>query len=442
VNFKIYIILVCLIFYPQLGSTDELAYQTIDEYDKFEELDFYEHIRNIVIVQPEFIESVSKQNEINEDRKFASRSRFPSITASLINDKSLKRDVDDFLSLRKRQDDSFDGVITVDQPLYLGNKINSQVNIAKAKLKKSKEELNEVASNLIVNAVEIYLTALKSDIISTFAENELIKLLVFKDQVNARFQAGAADSSEKALVNVRLSELEANEAILKSKKIQNLAVYEAFFKKPFENLGLPKIKLNNVLESNIYNAFVGMSYQEKIAKIEIESQESHVELTKSSYRPQLGMSFRFTKYDIDDNEIKDEDLRGGIYFSVPLINFGRASAEINSAKARLNQSKILYSQSSRDSDYQKASVLGNIIGLNEARKKILSSLDNIRLQKETLQLRLSSGANFTAIALIDATVQEIDLLNQLLDTEQSLLISELQANHLNTNLIQRFKISF
>ena len=144
---------------------------------------------------------------------------------------------------------------------------------------------------------------------------------------------------------------------------------------------------NNVLESNIYNAFVGMSYQEKIAKIEIESQESHVELTKSSYRPQLGMSFRFTKYDIDDNEIKDEDLRGGIYFSVPLINFGRASAEINSAKARLNQSKILYSQSSRDSDYQKASVLGNIIGLNEARKKILSSLDNIRLQKETLQLR-------------------------------------------------------
>ena len=97
---------------------------------------------------------------------------------------------------------------------------------------------------------------------------------------------------------------------------------------------------------------------------------------------------------------------------------------------------------SKPSAFNKASVLGNIIGLNEARKKILSSLDNIRLQKETLQLRLSSGANFTAIALIDATVQEIDLLNQLLDTEQSLLISELQANHLNTNLIQRFKISF
>ena len=54
----------------------EVSYKTINDYTVFSEDNFYSHIQQIVITQPEFLESVSKQNEINED------------TAALMNGKS------------------------------------------------------------------------------------------------------------------------------------------------------------------------------------------------------------------------------------------------------------------------------------------------------------------------------------------------------------------
>tara|TARA_B110000444_G_C18832241_1_gene593887 strand:+ start:26 stop:1318 length:1293 start_codon:yes stop_codon:yes gene_type:complete len=417
----------------------EVSYKTINDYTVFSEDNFYSHIQQIVITQPEFLESVSKQNEINEDRKFASRLRFPTITASIINNESLSRSVSDNLSLRKRQDDSLDGIITLDQPLYLGNSINSKIKIAKARLKKSKEELNSIASELIITATEIYLETVKADILSAFAKQELDKLLIFRSQVDKRFQAGAADSSERAQVNIRLSELEAEEAILKSKKIQQLSIYRSFFKESFINKGLPRLEIQSINNSQDYYS-QRLSYEEKIAKLEIENQEYQVSLTKSSYRPKLGLNIKFSKYDLDDKQSKDEDVRGGVYFSVPLMNFGRGSAEINASKARLHQSKVNYDLKNRNTDYMIASAQGNVIGLNEARNKIMSSLENIRVQKKNLELRLSGGTNFAASTIIDVTNQEIGVLKQLLETEQTLILSELRANHLETSLLSRFKI--
>tara|TARA_B110000008_G_C16955628_1_gene558074 strand:- start:1057 stop:2385 length:1329 start_codon:yes stop_codon:yes gene_type:complete len=436
---KLLSLIIIMLFHVQAYS-EELSYKTIDDYNVFNEDSFYSYIQQIVITQPEFLESVSKQKEINEDRKFATRLRFPTITASLVNDESISRDVSDNLSLRKRQDDSFDGVISLDQPLYVGGSINSKVKIAKARLKKSKEELNSVASELIITAVEIYLETVKADMLSSFAKKELDKLLIFREQIEKRFQAGAVDSSEKALVNIRLSELEAQEAILKSKKIQQLAVYQSFFKETFVNQGLPQIEIQSVNNNQGYYS-KRLSYEEKIAKLEIENQEYQVNLTKSNYRPKLGVSLKYKKYDLDDNQSKDEDIRGGVYFSVPLLNFGRGTAEINASKARLHQSKVNYDRANRDVDYQIASAQGNVVGLNEARNKILSSLKNIRIQKKNLELRLSSGSNFTAVTIIDVTNQEVDILRQLLDTEQTLMLSELRSNHLETSLLSRFKIA-
>jgi outer membrane protein TolC len=152
------------------------------------------------------------------------------------------------------------------------------------------------------------------------------------------------------------------------------------------------------------------------------------------------LSFRYTKYDIDDSG-KDEDLRGGLTFSVPLFNFGRGSAEVGAAKSRVNQSKFMYARVMRDLEKQRANIFGAATGIIQARNKISDSLENIKSQKEILNLRIASS-DFLILGIINATIQEINLLEQLLSAESQLFIYELQAAHINRRLLTQFNISF
>ena len=58
-----------------------------------------------------------------------------------------------------------------------------------------------------------------------------------------------------------------------------------------------------------------------------------------------------------------------------------------------------------------------------------------------LNLRISVS-DYVILELINATIQEINLLEQLLDSEKQLLLYEFQANHLNRRLLSQFSIIF
>jgi len=417
----------------------EVSFSTLDSIDKISEENFYEYIRLIVVQQPEFSSSIAKSNEFNQNKKYAQRLRFPTIEASIINDESISRRVDDISSLRKRRDDSFDGVISINQPLYKGNEINSKIKKAKFGEELVREELYLNSSSLVLDASEIYINTAISFKLSQYTTSELNKLRKYRDITQKRFESGAIDISESSAIKIKLSELSAKEAILNARKIQNLEVFSSFFKEPYNNLGVPEIPLNEVLNNKDFIPKLG-SYEQRIADLQTKGSESDLAITKSAYRPELGLSFRFTKYDIDDSG-KDEDVRGGLYFSFPLFNFGRGSAEIGAAQARVNQSKFAYDQTSRDVEKDKAFVFGSALGIIQARNKISDSLENIRIQKEMLNLRISVS-DYVILELINATIQEINLLEQLLDSEKQLLLYEFQANHLNRRLLSQFSIIF
>ena len=151
---KIFVATSALVISTLSLAQAEVSFSTLDNVKIISQEDFYEYIRLTVIQQPEFSSAKAKQNEFNQNKKYAQRLRFPSITASLINDESISREVDDILSIRKRRDDSFDGVITIDQPLYTGNEITSKIKKARYGLDASKEEFYEASSNLILTAVK------------------------------------------------------------------------------------------------------------------------------------------------------------------------------------------------------------------------------------------------------------------------------------------------
>ena len=435
---KIFLVTLAFAIISLSVAKAEVSFSTIKNEKSISAEDFYEYIRLTVVQQPEFSSAIAKQNEFNQNKKYAQRMRFPSISASLVNDESLSRRVDDIYSLRKRRDDSFDGVIRTDQPLYTGNEISSKIKKAKYGLDLAEEEIQQAKSSLILTASQIYLEALTFSILSKYVTDQLNLVLKYKDIAEKRFQSGAVDISEISAITIQLSELEAKEAILSAKRIQTQEVFSSFFKEPYQNNGVPNISLTEVVSNKGYQE--KNSYQQKIASLQIKGQESDLSITKSAYRPKLGLSFRYTKYDIDDSG-KDEDLRGGLTFSVPLFNFGRGSAEVGAAKARVSQSKFQYDKVVRDIERERANIFGAAAGLVQARDKVSNSLESIKHQKEMLNLRLANS-DFLILGIISATIQEVNLLEQLLNSEAQLLLYELQASHINRRLLSQFSIGF
>ena len=118
-----------------------IGIKTFSEIEVIENLlsenEYFDFIRANVINQPEYQYSQSDIFEKNQLVKFAKRQRLPDLSTRIINDQVLERNVSDALSLRKRQDDSFDGVVELNQPIYTGGSINAQIRQADARKKQS-----------------------------------------------------------------------------------------------------------------------------------------------------------------------------------------------------------------------------------------------------------------------------------------------------------------
>ena len=77
--------------------------------------------------------------------------------------KILSRDIDDFTSIRKRQDDSFDLALELSQPIYSGGTISNRIKIARIEYNLSETSRDDAFSNLILDANRIYLQAVRSN---------------------------------------------------------------------------------------------------------------------------------------------------------------------------------------------------------------------------------------------------------------------------------------
>ena len=130
-----------------------------------------------------------------------------------------------------------------------------------------------------------------------------------KAKVKARVDAGIADPVEFALFSVRYNNLKSVVINLESQSKRDISLYENFFKRGFENNSFPKVKIDE--NSISYN---NLSFEVEMSKSKFRESLEDITITKSEYRPQLGLSARYTKYDLDDN-LGDEDIRGGVYFS-------------------------------------------------------------------------------------------------------------------------------
>ena len=76
----------------------------------------------------------------------------PKLNSSVRNDKIIDRKIDDFNSIRKRQDDATDFILELNQPIYLGGSINKRIDSAIKQKQIGSLELQKQASELTIKA--------------------------------------------------------------------------------------------------------------------------------------------------------------------------------------------------------------------------------------------------------------------------------------------------
>jgi hypothetical protein len=422
--------IVFLLNYPGLSEANN-NYRTFSKVDPsiplISEIDYLNFLRISIIDQPEYLYSVSTVKEKNMSVKFAKRSRLPDLSMRIINDSVLKRDIKDQSSVRKRRDDSFDAAIELSQPIYSGGAINARIGMARNDLTVSNLMRDKTVSEQIVEANKIYLQAIKSDILYNYGLKIVRDVQPFLDRVKDRVESGIADPMDLAVFSIRFNDLYSKVQVLKTQKNRDIAMYEYFFKTDYKNVYLP-----NVFVSSVKKDLKRVGYDVELAILGHKGKELETTLTKSEFRPQFGFNTRYTKYDLKDDE-NESDIRGGIYFSLPLFTFGRAKAKVSSYEAKAAAAKMYIDIERKIDDGREAEVINVIESSLSIREDVYNTFSDTKKQRGIIEDRLEI-INFAPEAYVDTGFKELNQLEILLITEINLLDGYMQFLHQNRAL--------
>ena len=250
--------------------------KTIDENN------YFDFLRSSILNQPEFKFANSNVEEKNQSLKFAKRQRFPELSMRVINDK-VDRDVSDFSSIRKRQDDSFDAAIELSQPLYSGGSVRGQIRKSISEKNNSLVERRNAVSKLILDANEIYLTAVKSFILYERAKDMVREIDPYLTKVKERVSLGISDPIELAIFSIKYNDLKSKLQLLKTNKDRDLGVFEYFFERKFEANLFPEVFVPLVFLDKNKKAYEVIS-----SELDYKGKLFDTDIVKGDYRPQFG----------------------------------------------------------------------------------------------------------------------------------------------------------
>ncbi len=425
----------------ELDKTDNLSLSPGLSFSGFEtgtgtigEDEYFNYLRDSIITQPEFLYANSNFIEKNQILKYNKRQRWPEISTRIINDHILERSIEEKNSLRKRQDDSFDAVVEISQPIYSGGSINAQIRKSIADKNLSIVQKEDALSKLILDANKIYLNALKSYSLYVYSNQIITEIEPYLKKVKERVELGISDPILLALFSIKYNSLKSRVQILKANMNRDIGVFEYFFDKKFvdvdfPNIFIPPIEMNKNIEG----------YDVEASKIQFEGAKEETILVKGEFRPKFGFNTRYTVYDLDQNE-NDSDIRGGIFFSMPIFTFGRASAKIAASEAKGNAQRMAIDIEKKNDDVRENEVVNLVKSAFNTRNEIFSSLNDTKDQRRIIKNRLDS-TNFSPESYVTSCLEEINLLDQAISIEISMIDGYFSYLHLNQKLTGYMRIN-
>ncbi len=413
---------------------DSLTFSGIElENDVIDSETYFDFLRKSIITQPEFLYAQSKYAEKDQEFKYYKRQRWPELSVRIINDQVLERSVKEVNSLRKRQDDSFDAAAELSMPIYSGGTINAQVRKALNNKNLSGTERANALSSLILDANQIYLNAVKSNTLYVYGEKLVTEIEPYLNKVRERVNLGISDPIELALFSIKYNTLKSRVQSIKTARQRDIGIFEYFFEEDFNNNSFPNIFVPHI-EMNKQKE----SYDVKGAKIDLESAKEDTKIARGEFLPKFGINTRYTVYDIKDED-NDSDIRGGIFFSMPLFTFGRASAKISAARAREKATETNIEIVKKDDDVAENEIVNIVQSSENTRNEIFNSFKDTKNQRRIIKNRLDS-TTFSPESYVTSVIEEMSLLDQSLSVEINLLQGYFSYLHQNQNLLNYLRV--
>jgi len=404
--------------------------------------DYVDLIRSSVIDQPDFRSLVARKALYHFEYKAERSERFPSITSSIRNDRILDRKINDKTSIRKRQDDSTDFIVELNQPVYTGGTINKRIDNAMKQKSIGNLQLKKQASDLVIKANEIFLDLVRFSIYLNNLNQGISEIKLISESIELRIKSGLASPAEKALVQIRLNQLLMSRADVRAQLSRSKETFKRFFNKPFDSFSIPQLLLDNFsINDNKITATsnsINKSYDYLMSEIAHEQEKNNLSIARGEYRPKFGFNLRYTQYDFDD-DFEENDIRGGFTFSMPIFDFGRGKNKILSLKSKVNEYQWSIETEKRNYLITRSEIENRIISVLTSIKEIKSTINNTRQQKKIL-LERSKLSEYNGVNLSDVISQDILNTQTLLDTELRLYIDDLRLSQIKTELLRRFRL--
>jgi len=390
----------------------EPSYITVDE-----------AVRIALEMHPEFKAAGLNVSAAKSDLSAAITQQFP--TASLNSSMTHYSDPQSLSlsgqSIQVGPEDEFTLSGRIDQPIYSGGRITTQIDRAKIQNDIAKLELKSKRNQIIADIRNICYEVLRYEALVKAANEAIDAAKAHRNDAEARVRAGVSAGIEVIRADARIKEAELD-AVSKKNALETARARLAI------NLNMPtieRIEIRGELpEAGIQRPFDDPEAEALRRRPDLVSlrasaraEELGIKLERSSYMPQVNAFTSWSYRDDDISNKNDEGWKLGLNASWEIFNWGRMSAKARSAQYRAGSAR------------ERSALLERTVKqeVREATLAILSAKESLELT----EARMNSSREDLRISRLRFN-EGVGIGTEVIDAEVAL--SNAEAQHINARV--------
>lgn len=279
----------------------------------------------------------------------------------------------------------------VEQPIYMGGKINSSVKMAEQGVRIALLEYEKDEKIVIEKTDDAFWTLIKVEELLKSAAKYKEVVTEFYRQMNNAFEIGMKTGNDLQKVRVRV-----NEAELKYRQAQNGVKLARMNLCYYVGLPLNNETVNVTESENDFNNIDIAELESDITKrpeyemllSQIEYKKQNVKFVRSDFMPQLtamaSYSYAHGVKLIDSHLLNNASFFGGVNLNIPIFNWGEGGKKVSAAKYEL---QIAQKQLEEVSDLMQLELLKSSNEFDEATLEV--ALTATALEQSEINLKMS-----------------------------------------------------
>ena len=237
------------------------------------------------------------------------------------------------------------GGVMVEQPIYMGGKINSAYRMAQIGRDIAQKQETLTATDVIQATDEAFAQVIKAEEMTKVAQSYRSLLTELMRTVESAYRNGMKPKNDVLKVQVRLNESELS--LRKAENASRLARMNLchYIGKPLDtdiqlSGGLPEVERPALMQTSDVSArpeYAILEHQVALARQEIK-------LNRSELLPKIGAAAAYNYVhgiDFNDRTLLDKGSFAAVLnVSIPIFHFGERKNKVNAAKAKLVQTQL------------------------------------------------------------------------------------------------------